>query len=441
MGNAVFRYRHKNGNWRWFESTGQIIETASGEPSCVIVSRDITERKKLEEELFKTAKLESLGVLAGGIAHDFNNLLTVILGNISISKMNLQPRDNIYRRLVEAENASFRAKDLTSQLLTISKGGAPVKEVVQSMGDLIIETANFAVSGSNVKCEFKIDEDIWPAEVDEGQISQVIHNLVLNADQAMPEGGSIRISARNISSGMLDETTHIADTQLTNQDYIMISIEDDGIGMTEELKEKIFDPYFTTKHKGSGLGLATVYSIIKNHGGCISVSSEIGVGTKFDVYIPASKGKYTVNATNTGLITGTGKILVMDDEKPVREIAGEMLTHLGYTVEYASDGQEAIEKYSSAKECGSPFDAVMIDLTIPGGMGGKEAHDRLLEIDPGVRAIVASGYSSDPVMSQHESYGFKGVLIKPFDIDELGQTLHRVLTNSEIAEQSGTNIN
>jgi len=407
----------------------------------VIVSRDITERKKLEEELFKTAKLESLGVLAGGIAHDFNNLLTVILGNISISKMNLQPRDNIYRRLVEAENASFRAKDLTSQLLTFSKGGAPVKEVVQSMGDLIIETANFAVSGSNVKCEFKIDEDIWPAEVDEGQISQVIHNLVLNADQAMPEGGSIRISARNISSGMLDETTHIADTQLTNQDYIMISIEDDGIGMTEELKEKIFDPYFTTKHKGSGLGLATVYSIIKNHGGCISVSSEIGVGTKFDVYIPASKGKYTVNATNTGLITGTGKILVMDDEKPVREIAGEMLTHLGYTVEYASDGQEAIEKYSSAKECGSPFDAVMIDLTIPGGMGGKEAHDRLLEIDPGVRAIVASGYSSDPVMSQHESYGFKGVLIKPFDIDELGQTLHRVLTNSEIAEQSGTNIN
>jgi PAS domain S-box-containing protein len=424
-GKAVFRYRHKNGNWRWFESTGQTVETASGELTCVIVSRDITERRRFEEELFKAEKLESLGVLAGGIAHDFNNLLTVILGNISVSKMRLDAKDKIYGRLVEAENASFRARDLTSQLLTFSKGGAPVKEFVQSLGELIVDTANFVVSGSKVKCEFAIDDDLWPAEVDEGQISQVIHNLIINSDQAMPDGGIVNVSARNVEFGADNEF------RLREGRYLNITIEDSGIGMTEELMEKIFDPYFTTKQRGSGLGLATVYSIVKNHDGHIKVSSNIGAGTRFDIYLPAVTVKPIADAGAGNVRKGSGKILVMDDEQMVREIAGEMISQLGYEVEYASDGREAVEKYSKAMEEGEPFDAVMVDLTVPGGMGGKEAQKRLMEIDPAVKAIVSSGYSNDPVMSKYDEYGFKGVVTKPYNIEVLSKAIHSVLNDTD----------
>ncbi|MGH7892699.1 MAG: ATP-binding protein, partial [Thermodesulfobacteriota bacterium] len=351
-GKAVFRYRHKNGNWRWFESTGQTVDTVSGEIRCVIVSRDITDRKRFEEELFKAEKLESLGVLAGGIAHDFNNLLTVILGNISVSKMKLDPKDKIHGRLVEAENASFRARDLTSQLLTFSKGGAPVKEFLQSLGDLIVDTANFVVSGSKVKCEFEMDEDLWPVEVDEGQISQVIHNLIINSDQAMPDGGIIKVSAGNVELGANNEP------RLKEGRYLNITIEDTGIGMTKELMDKIFDPYFTTKQRGSGLGLATVYSIVRNHEGHIEVSSKIGAGTRFDLYIPAAKVKVRNIIDEQNIETGSGKILVMDDEQMVREVAGEMIIQMGYEVEYASDGREAVDRYTRAMEEGKPFDAV-----------------------------------------------------------------------------------
>jgi PAS domain S-box-containing protein len=424
FGKAVFRFQHKNGNWKWFESTGNTYQTVEGDVRCVIVSRDITERKRLEEELFKKQNLESLGVLAGGIAHDFNNLLTSILGNISISKMHLDPKDSMYGRLTEAENASLRAKDLTTQLLTFSKGGAPVKAFVHSLGELIRDTANFAVSGSKVKCEFGFDDEIWPAEVDEGQISQVIHNLIINADQAMPEGGEINIKLQNIS--LNGSNGFNAD----GGNYIRITIEDSGIGMTEELKTKIFDPYFTTKQRGSGLGLTTVYSIIKNHEGHIAASSEIGKGTRFDVYLPAAEDIVRAHDTTPNLLKGNGKILVMDDEEAVRNAAGEMIKHLGYKVDYAADGKEAIEKYVAAIETGSPFDAVMIDLTIPGGMGGKEANKRLLEIDPGVKTIVSSGYFNDPVMSEYNKYGFKGVITKPYKIDELSRTIHGVLNGN-----------
>jgi PAS domain S-box-containing protein len=423
-GKAIFRYRHKNGGWRWFESTGQTVETASGETTCVIVSRDITDRRRFEEELFKAEKLESLGVLAGGIAHDFNNLLTVILGNISVSKMKLDPKDKIYGRLVEAENASFRARDLTSQLLTFSKGGAPVKEFVQSLGDLIVDTANFVVSGSKVKCEFVIEDGLWPVEVDEGQISQVIHNLIINADQAMPDGGIVNVSAGNVEVEA-DNEFHLKEGR-----YLNISIEDSGIGMTEDLLEKIFDPYFTTKQRGSGLGLATVYSIVKNHDGHIRVSSNIGAGTRFDIYLPAVTGKPITQSSTGNLHKGSGKILVMDDEQMVREVAGEMISQLGYEVEYASDGREAIEKYTRAMEEGEPFDAVMVDLTVPGGMGGQEAQKILLETDPSVRTIVSSGYSNDPVMSKYDEYGFKGVVTKPYNIEVLSKAIHSLLNDT-----------
>ncbi len=424
-GKSVFRFQHKNGDWKWFESTGKTYQTADGEVRCVIVSRDITERKKLEEELFKKQNLESLGILAGGIAHDFNNLLTSILGNISISKMHLNPEDKIHGRLIEAENASLRAKDLTSQLLTFSRGGAPVKEYVQSLADLIRDTASFAVSGSKVKCEFDFEDKIWPAEIDGGQISQVIHNLIINADQATPEGGEIKIKLQNTcmkgSNGF----------NVEKGNYIKITIEDNGIGMTEEIKNKIFDPYFTTKQRGSGLGLSTVYSIVNNHDGHINVNSEIGVGTGFEVYIPAAEEMVSTHEKTPNMHNGEGKILVMDDEESVRKIAGEMITYLGYTVDYAADGNEAIEKYVSAKETGCPFDAVMVDLTVPGGMGGKEANQKLLEIDPLVKTIVSSGYFNDPVMSEHDKYGFKGVIIKPYKIDELSRAIHSVLNGSQ----------
>ncbi|MCC6712715.1 MAG: PAS domain S-box protein [Candidatus Dadabacteria bacterium] len=418
-GKTVFRYRHRNGTWRWLESSGRAFETAAGELRYVGVLRDITDRKRYEDELFKAEKLESLGVLAGGIAHDFNNLLTVILGNISISKMHLKPSDRIFTRLTEAENASARARDLTSQLLTFSKGGAPVKEYVHTLGDFIRDTASFAVSGSKVRCDFDIADDLWPAEVDGGQISQVIHNLVINSDQAMPDGGVITVSAANTGRKGPDGGE--------DGKHIKISIADSGIGMTDDLVEKIFDPYFTTKQKGSGLGLATVYSIVKNHGGRIEVESEIGVGTKFDVDLPAAAGKAALMDGESGIRNGEGKILVMDDEETVRQVAGDMMKRLGYRVEAAADGQEAITKYLEAKEAGEPFDAVMFDLTVPGGMGGKEAFARLLEMDPGVRAIVSSGYSNDPVMAKSDEYGFKGVVTKPYSIEELSRVLYEVL--------------
>jgi len=338
--------------------------------------------------------------------------------------MHLNPKDKIHGRLIEAENASLRAKDLTAQLLTFSRGGAPVKEYVHTLGDLIRYTANFAVSGSKVKCEYDFEDRIWPAEIDEGQISQVIHNLIINADQAMPEGGKINIKLQNTCfNGSKGFNSH-------EGNYIRITIEDSGIGMTEELKKKIFDPYFTTKQRGSGLGLTTVYSIVKNHGGHINVNSEIGVGTGFEVYIPAAKEIVSEHETTPNVPKGEGKILVMDDEETVRKVAGEMIRHLGYTVDYAADGKEAVEKYVSAKETGSPFDAVMIDLTIPGGLGGREANRRLLEIDPQVKTIVSSGYFNDPVMSEYNKYGFKGVITKPYRIDELSRTIHSVLNGN-----------
>ena len=423
-GEVTYRYKHKNGHWKWFEATGRAFVTASGELRGVINSRDISERKKMEEELTRGLKLESLGVLAGGIAHDFNNLLTGILGNVTLSKIRFKPTDDVYKRLEEAEKASLRARDLTNQLLTFSKDGIPVTKVVSSIGELIKDAAMFSLSGSNVKCNFKIDEKISNVEIDEGQIAQVIDNLVINSQQAMPEGGLLNITVENIH---IDNGTNPA---LEKGEYVKIEIEDIGIGISDEHLGKIFDPYFTTKQKGSGLGLSTVYSILKNHNGHIDVESKLGKGTKFIIYLPSTKKIEEEKMQEEEITNNTGRVLVMDDEEIVRSVAGEMLLILGYKVEFATDGTEALNAYKNAKQTNTPFDVVLMDLTIPGGMGGKETISEMLNYDSNVKVIVSSGYSNDPVMSRYTDYGFKGIVTKPYKIEELGRTIQNVIRQS-----------
>lgn len=395
---------------------------AEGEWHAVGIVRDISERKKTEQELIKIEKLESLGVLAGGLAHDFNNLLAVILGNISLSLVDMELTDQNFKRLADVEKAVMRAQDLTRQLLTFAKGGAPVKQTA-SIREIIEDSCRFSLSGSNVKSEFFFAGDLKPVEVDAGQIGQVINNLVINAVQAMPEGGTIRVKAENAAIGLPDELP------LATGDFIRISIQDQGIGIPQENLSKIFDPYFTTKPKGSGLGLATSFSIIKRHGGYIAVESAPGTGSVFHVYLPVSSGELPAEKMpERALIAGMGRILVMDDEESVRGVVGAMLTAVGYEYELAKDGAEAVELYKRALDKGRPFNAAIIDLTIPGGMGGKEAMQKLIKLDPKVKAIVASGYFSDPVMADFKAYGFTGVITKPYDLQTLSRTLRAVLS-------------
>jgi len=388
----------------------------------VLVLRDITEKHKLEEEILKAQKLESLGVLAGGIAHDFNNLLTAILGNISIAKTYIKQKDRIFERLTEAEKASLRAKGLTRQLLTFAKGGEVVKKTA-SVAELIKDSVCFSLRGSNVVCKVSIADDLMPVEIDEAQFSQVIDNLIINAQQAMPEGGTVEVSAENITVGPEDMLP------LKEGNFIKLSIKDHGIGIPKKDIQKIFDPFFTTKEKGSGLGLATTYSIIKKHDGYITVESEPGVGTTFHIYLPASAKQGPAGAeTYEQTFPGSGKILIMDDEAIVRDVAGKMLSLLGYEAEFTANGTEMLDVYKKAKDSGKPFDAVIMDLTVPGDMGGKEAIRRLLEICPEVKAIVSSGYSNDPIMADYKKYGFCGVVAKPYRLQQLSRVLHDVLS-------------
>ena len=387
------------------------------------ISTDITLSRKMEEEMQKAQRLESVGLLAGGIAHDFNNLMTGILARVSVVLSTIAPDDVNHKRLAAVEKAVLRATDLTRQILTFSKGGAPIKRAV-SIAELIDEAAGFALRGSNVKYEAALPEDLMAINADEGQINQVINNLIINATHAMPGGGVIDIQAENFA---VKDTGFLT---LEKGDYVLLTFTDHGAGIPPDTIHRIFDPFFTTKDGGSGLGLATCYSIVKNHGGHIAVESEEGTGSTFFVYLPAS-GEVPVAGKKaaTELVKGSGRVLVMDDEEMIREAAEELLSMAGYEVSCAADGDKAISAYREALAQGRPFDVVIMDLTIPGGTGGKEAIKELKAIDPGVRAIVSSGYSNDPIMADFGKYGFSGVVAKPYKLSELSMAVRSVIEN------------
>ncbi|MDD3845466.1 MAG: response regulator [Syntrophorhabdaceae bacterium] len=390
------------------------------ETSQIITVTDITYRARVEREQAKIGKLESLGVLAGGIAHDFNNILTMILGNISLGKIYMEKdAERAREKLTLAEQSITRAKELTQQLLTFSRGGAPITKV-SSIADNLRETAQLALTGTGVTCRFDIAEDLFSVSIDEGQINQAIGHIVINAHQAMPQGGTLLIGAQNV---VLEN----AAPNLAAGRYVRINITDNGMGIPEEHLDCIFDPYFTTKQKGSGLGLAICYSIIRNHQGSISVESTLGVGSTFHIYLPVYDAPFSGERRNKQDMSDAigGNVLVMDDEEAILEIIGDILAYHGFTVDFARDGEEALCLYQERK-----YDAVILDLTVPGGMGGREAMKELLRVDPMVRAIVSSGYSNDPIMSDYRQYGFKNVIAKPYDLEELGQVLRSVISGN-----------
>ncbi|MBI5634267.1 MAG: GAF domain-containing protein [Nitrospirae bacterium] len=387
----------------------------------------IIDRKQANDEIeqleAQTEKLESLGLLAGGIAHDFNNLLTAIMGNISLAKMQMPGEGRARDMLHEAEKASERARDLTMQLLTFAKGGVPIKETT-SIGGIIKDSAGFALRGTNIAFDLRAGDGLWHVDVDAGQMSQVFHNLVINASHAMPDGGTISVQCEN-----LDLQNACDLPALKPGRYVKISVKDNGIGISGEYLTRIFDPYFTTKQKGSGLGLATVYSIVKKHDGHITVESELGSGSTFHIYLPASEKEEEAPVPSAPVFChqGAGRILIMDDEETVRNIAGEILKTFGYEVEFSGDGAEALSVYQQAASQERPFDLVIMDLTVPGGMGGRELMKRLLEIDPHARAIVSSGYSNDPVMAEYQKYGFRGIASKPYNVLSLANIVKKAL--------------
>ncbi len=389
-----------------------------------IVAYNMTRRKKIDEEIIKAGKLESIGLLAGGIAHDFNNLLAVLMGNISLSLREIKQEDKIYKRLKNSEKTIEQAKELTDQLQTFAKGGAPVK-ITTSIEELIREAVPFLKSGSNIQYDYFFPQDLAYVYIDVGQITQVINNIVINAIQAMPEGGTISISAENVNLG---EEEYDCACPVEDGKYVRLMIQDSGAGIDKRSLQKIFDPFFTTKVEGRGLGLATSYSIVKKHGGCIKVESEPGQGTAFYIYFPASPEKAPVKEKDyETIVRGSGRILVMDDEEQIRNVLGEMLSFLGYEVNFAHNGQETIQMFKNTLENSDVYDVVILDLTIPGGMGGKKAAEKILAIDKNAKLILSSGYSEDPVIANYEEYGFKGVIAKPYNIEQLSKVLNEVI--------------
>ena len=400
------------------EDSAAPIRTAdSSIIGAVLVFRDVTKQLIKDQDLIKAKKLESVGVLAGGIAHDFNNLLTGLYGNIQMAKLNLPDNHESSKFLSSAIHSMELAKNLTNQLLIFAKGGDPIIENL-SIGKRIVEIAEFSLRGSNIILKSNIDPNLWLVKADKGQLSQVISNIIINAHQAMPEGGQITIGAENSK----------------NEDgrYIKITIQDEGKGIESQYIDKIFDPYFSTKQKGSGLGLTSTYSIIKKHKGKIKVKSELSKGTLFTIYLPASKSTEYSNPKKIKIIEDfppnkSAKILVLDDEELVRNVIGAMLKKMGYGISYADNGEAAVRKYQTSFQDDEPFDIIITDLTIPGGMGGKKASEKILKINPKAKIIVSSGYATDPIMANYEAFGFAGIAVKPYSFKDLEKEIDRVL--------------
>jgi len=423
--NQEYTLIRKDGSHFLGEISAVGVKDEHGHAKALVCSvKDVTAQKRITEELLKAQKLESIGILAGGIAHDFNNILTAILANLSMARIYGELSEETSKMLGDAETAAARAKNLTDQLLTFSTGGLPIKKTA-NLAKLIVETTRFALSGSNLKCEYQVAPDLWPVDMDEGQMSQVIQNLAINAKQAMPEGGVLRLRAENLVPGKKDNPP------LRRGKTVRVSITDQGTGIPAKHLDKVFDPFFTTKHEGRGLGLAICYSIVKNHGGRIEVDSTIGAGTTFHVTLPASK---TVPAAEPRgrepPPKGSGRILLIDDEELVRRATGQVLRRLGYEVASAENGPTGLRLYKKEMKAGRRFDLVVLDLTIPGGPGAKGIMRGLLKIDPRAKVIAASGYVNDPIMLGFSAYGFCGVLCKPYELGEISAAIQKALARS-----------
>jgi two-component system cell cycle sensor histidine kinase/response regulator CckA len=425
-GGRNFEYKAVNKDGKiWYASSSwePIVDEKGKFEGVVLQTIDISDRKIMEEEIAKVQKLESIGILAGGIAHDFNNFLTGIIGNISLAKLKLDPKNEAYEILTESEKAAHSAKSLTHQLLTFSKGGVPIKEKA-SIEDLIRESTNFVLVGSNIKCEFDFQKDLWDVHIDIGQMNQVINNIILNASEAMPRGGKITIKAENIEIGRQRKIP------LEKGKYVKVTIRDTGIGILKEHLSKIFDPFFTTKRKGSGLGLSTVFSIIQKHKGYVYADSETGIGTSFYIYLPVvvePEKETEPEEEKKQFAKDEGRVLIMDDKSFIRKAAQRALNLFGFEVNGAEDGEEAIMMYKEAIEKGTPYNVVILDLTIPGAMGGLKTLKELRKINPEVKAVVSSGYSDDPVMSDHVKFGFDAIIKKPYEYTELAEVVKNLI--------------
>jgi len=406
------------------ELRSTVVGSSTAERKGVLsVIRDLTERRQRDNELLRAAKLESLGTLAGGIAHDFNNALATITGCLFLAATRVRDDPETHGLLLEAIDAAFRSTALTKQLLTFSKGGAPVKKCIHAAG-LLRRVLEFCLHGSPVAGKLELGTGLWPIDVDEGQLEQVLHNLVINAKQAMPTGGNIQVRAENVIAADPEEDPG------AERRYLRISVRDQGVGIAPEDQKRIFDPYFTTKPAGSGLGLATAYSVVRKHGGFMRCTSSPGQGATFEVHIPASDGIPSATAESPPPpVSGARRILVMDDDPRVCATTQRLLQQAGYKTVGARSGSEAVSAYVRAKTAGEAFAAVIMDLTVAGADGGKEAVRRLLEVDRDARAIVASGYSNDPVLSNYRSYGFVGMLTKPFRFEDLIRVVEAAVTS------------
>ena len=425
--------RHRNGSTIWISENARAVR--DNRKSLLYYEgfvTDITARRRLEAEMTRASKLEAVGILAGGIAHDFNNILTVVLGNMALAEMDTAPGHSIRQMLANAKSATLRARDLTLQLLTFAKGGDPVRTAIE-LPELLRESVAFALHGAKARSEFHIAEDLWPANADKGQVGQVVQNLVINAVQAMPDGGVVTITAANA----VQLASNGDRSPLRPGRHVFIAVSDTGVGVASDHLVKIFDPYFTTKKQGSGLGLATVYSIIRKHQGHIEVESTLGKGTTFRLWLPAASENPVVQVVEEAArpVLHT-RVLFMDDEAPIRDMAMMFMQRIGAQCEVAADGAEAVRKYREALDAGKAFNVVVMDLTVPGGMGGREALEKIRQIDPQVRAIVSSGYSQDPILSDHSAHGFRGILPKPYTLDQLIRALQEVLAD-RVPKKSG----